>query len=347
MEAFSAKGHEVWLLGWGEKGLIHQNVEKFGVKTEVHTVPGLYYGPLQYFWYTLKLVSFVRQNKIDLVYSHTQPVNFVSVFAQFFSSARFIICRHHSDYIMNGSNRNAKKFDEVINKLGREFIVPSKKVFDQITRVEGVNPEKVRLINYAYHFERYPVPDARKISEIKKEFPTALLLCAVSRFIPCKRYDVMIRCVSDLINEGHEIKLIMLGNGPLEEEMRNLVNRLSMQEHIHFIGFTTEVMTYMAASDMVVHFSDSEASNSVIKEAGLLEKIVVVCDGVGDFSEYIQNYRNGFILDKAQPCPAFKDIIRKIKVESMSYEFLGAHLRQAVLTNFEVNNVIHHYKEVL
>jgi glycosyltransferase involved in cell wall biosynthesis len=346
MEEFSNLGHEVHLLGWEAKGPIHQRVEEFGVKTNVHQVEAgsslpFYLNHLKY------LVGYVKSNQIDLVYSHTQPVNFISVFAQYFTRAKFYICRHHSDYIMKGSNRNAKLFDRIINRLGRRFIVPSKKVFHQLVDVEGVNNKEVRLINYAYRFENYPEIDQPRIDEIRKEANTELLLCTVSRFIPCKRYDVLIKCIKDLVDEGLSLKLLILGNGPLEKDSRQLVRELGVEKQVVFVGFTREVLNYMAAADLIVHFSDSEASNSVVKEAGLLEKRVAVCEDVGDFDDYIQDELEGFKLDKENPSDDFKRVVRNLSQDTALYADMGKNLKASVLKNFSVENVIEAYSEVL
>lgn len=346
MEEFAHLGHEVHLLGWESKGPIHERVEEFGVKTEVNQVEaksslGFYLSHLRF------LTKFIQSNQIDLVYSHTQPVSFISVFAQYFTNAKFYICRHHSDYIMKGSNRNAKLFDKIINRLGRRFIVPSKKVYHQLVEVEGVKNKEVRLINYAYRFENYPDLDQVRIEEIRKEFSTDLLLCTVSRFIPCKRYDVLIRCIKDLVVEGLNLKLLILGNGPLEKDCRELVQELAIEKQVIFVGFTREVLNYMATSDLIVHFSDSEASNSVVKEAGLLEKRVAVCADVGDFDDYIQDEVEGFKLDKENPSDDFKKVVKKLTQDADHFSEMGKNLKASVLENFSVENVIGSYSEVL
>ncbi len=345
MEEFTKMGHRIYLLGTEPKGSIHEAVEKYGVSTHVHLLPQSHSWSY-YLRHIFLLRDFIKKNQIDIVYSHTQPVNFISVFTQYLVNAKFYICRHHSDYIMKGSNKNAKRFDKIINVLGKDFIVPSQKVYDQMTKIEKVSPKKVRLINYAYRFEHYPIPDPNRIDEINREFPAQLLLCTVSRFIPCKRYDVMINCVALLVEEGYDLKLMILGDGPLEREMKLLVEQLHMKDHIHFIGYTTEVMTYMAAADMVVHFSDSEASNSVIKEAGILEKTVAVCDDVGDFNEYIEHKYNGYIMSKGNPCPDLQTIVKEIISDPSTANNFGKRLKTSVLQNYEVTNVIKAYKEL-
>jgi glycosyltransferase involved in cell wall biosynthesis len=103
----------------------------------------------------------------------------------------------------------------------------------------------------------------------------------------------------------------------------------------------------MAAADLIVHFSDSEASNSVIKEAGLLEKRVAVCRDVGDFDDYIRDGVEGFVMDKEDPCPDFQRVVRSLFESFESTSEMGIRLKKSVLQNFSVEHVIHSYTEVI
>ncbi|NEN23416.1 glycosyltransferase [Cryomorpha ignava] len=345
MEEFSKMGHKVHLLSQEPKGDIQAVVEKSGVKTDSFVLPKsssfvFYIKHIRY------LTKYVKKNKIDLVYAHTQPANIIAVFAQYFSTARFIICRHHSDYIMNGTNRNAKIFDKIINRLGKEFIVPSKKVFHQLTEVEGVNPSKVRLINYAYRFENYPEPKIESLFAISRDFPCSLRLVTVSRFIPCKRYGLLISVIKALVDKQLDVKLLILGGGPLEPELKAQVKDLELERHVFFIGFTREAITYMAAADVVVHTSDSEASNSVIKEAGILEKLIIACADVGDFDDYIENGENGFLISKENTEQELTELLLKIYDDKSKYNHFGPALKKSVYKHFYVENVIDKYQEV-
>ncbi len=345
MEEFSKMGHTVFLLGWDSKGPIHTAVEQFGVSTQTFT-PKSAFSPLFYFEHMRYLASYCKRHQIDLVYSHTQPVNFVSVFAQFFVKAKFYICRHHSDYIMNGSNNNAKRFDKIINRFGKRFIVPSKKVYHQLVEVEGVKNKEVRLINYAYRFENYPALDEALVLKIKKASSGKITLCAVSRFIPCKRYDLLIDTISEMVAQGLPVHINILGVGPLLEQVKTQVANLDLQDHVTFVGFTKRVLEYMNAADLVVHFSDSEASNSVIKEAGILEKPVAVCNDVGDFDDYIRNGIEGFVMSKENPKKELIYIVEQINTDKEATKTMGVRLKKSVLQNFSVENVIQAYSEV-
>ncbi len=345
MIAFKEKGHQVYLMGWEKKGAIHENVEAHGVQTFTFN-PTKRNAFTYYLNHFLHLTRFIKKEGIDLVYSHTQPVNFVAAFVQYFVKAKIILCRHHSNSMVITQNRNGLLFDKVINCLGKYFIVPSIKVLEQMRDAEGVTKKEIRLIRYAYDFSKYADPNPEAVAEIRNVYSAELLLVKVARFISNKRHSILFEQLKLLAADGLDIKLLVLSEGPLENQLKQQIEELGLESHVFFIGFTTKVIDYLAAADMVIHLSDSEASNSLIKEAGLQEKIVAVCQDVGDFDEYINHEVNGFKMPKDDPSKAVNDIIRKVYANKSQYAYLGKTLKQDVLTRFSVEHLIDQYDEV-
>ncbi|MEP7170670.1 MAG: glycosyltransferase family 4 protein, partial [Bacteroidota bacterium] len=180
-EAFIKKGHTVFFYSQDPKGPLHEFIEKFGVINYYNAIPKK--NPaLFYFRHALALAKCIRANKIELVFSHTQVANIAAVFAQFFCKTRLIICRHHSDTAFINNNSNERMLDRIINKLGREFIVPCTNVFDQMVK-EGVKSAKITLIYYGYNFNYYTLPDQQQINEIRNKYPCELLVVKAARYI--------------------------------------------------------------------------------------------------------------------------------------------------------------------
>ncbi len=345
MIEFQKQGHQVFLLTHAEEGMLHEDVKSCGVKTFSYPVKKT--GPLVFYLKHIKyLASFVKKNKIDLVYSHIQLANFISVFTQFFCKARFIICRHHSDCAFLDNNFNEKLFDKIINRLGREFIVPSEKVYTQMTLIEKASSKKIHLIRYAYDFSAYAQPDVEISEELRARYKAQLILIKVARHIPEKRHLLLFKVINKLIKKGLDIKLLVLSNGPNNSELLDFVNSNGLQNHIFMLGYKTDVMNYLSAADMVVHVSESEASNSLVKESGLLMKPVVVCRDVGDFDEYLVNGENSLLLPKNDPSESLEKIIKEAYERKLPLEKIGNALYNTIIERFSIQYLIKEYDKI-
>jgi len=345
MIAFQKQGHQVSLLTHSEEGALHEQVRKFGVKTSSYVL-NKNSSFLFYFKHFLFLLSFIKKNKCQIVYSHIQQANIIACFAQYFTSAKVILCRHHSDYAYKGKNNNQKLFDKIINFIGKEFVVPSKKVFDQMVNVEGVRNKKIHLIPYAYNFEEYSKPEAFKVNQIREQYKCSLLLLTIARLIPEKRHYLQFEVINNLIKRKHDIKLIVLGDGIERTRLENYIKENALENSIYLLGHKSNIMDYIAASDMSVLISESEASNSAIKESALQKKTAIVCNDVGDFNEYIQNNVNGFIINKEYPENELEKLLEDIYNKKINIVDKGEKLYQAVFEMFSIDNIIKKYDSI-
>ena len=345
LEHFAKAGHETYFISHAEKGETHKNLEKFGCKTFSLMVERKSF--FQYYTNRIfKLASFCKENKIDIVYSHFQEANLIAVISQFFCGSHFIITRHHSDSAFTESNSKEQWADRIINRLATNYIATSRKVYDQMVTVEGTRASKVTLVNYGYNFNSFKRVDLNAVEQIKKTYPSRLILVAAARFIREKRHHELLAAAEELIAVGIDFKLLLLGHGPLQYEIAELIKSKKLDGYVYFIGFKINVMDYYAAADLVVHFSISEASNSAIKEAAITCTTVAVCTDVGDFDDYITHGQNGFLLDKENPQKDFVELMNEINNGKFDLNQMAENLYKEVIARFDINNVMHQYEDL-
>lgn len=332
-------GHHLYFLTTCEKGDLHMELDKMGIrnysqKTDIR-FPLLYY-PLHIF----RLIKFCKSQQIDIVFSHLQHANFIAVFAQFFMSTRVIAFRHHFKFnkgnfgIPLEVNRNEVLFDKVINRLAREIVLPSSGVLNGMLEYEKVNPKKLQILPYLYDFAQYGEANMEKVEEIKKATPCELRLIMVARLIPFKRHILIFPVVKKLIEEGLDLKMLVLDEGPEKENLQAYINDNGLENSIKMIGFQRNVIDYMKAADLMIHPSLTEASNNTVKEIGLMEKVVAVCKGVGDFDDYLVDGENGFLMDIVHPEKSAEEIIRKVYGQKELIGSIGSQLKKSILEKF-------------
>jgi glycosyltransferase involved in cell wall biosynthesis len=338
IEELSLSGIEIILLTTCAKGAFHATLEEQGIKTYVNLIN--YKGVLYYLKQIYFLIRFCKHNKIDVVCSHLQHVNIISVFAQFFSKSRFIIFRHHfkfnvfsNDKRLKG-NRTEAIFDKIINVLAKEIVVPSSGVYNGMINYEGVNKKKLSILPYIYNFEQYPKPNPETVTQIRNKYECNLLLLMCSRLILFKRHYLVFPVIKKLVDKGLDIKLLVLDEGPEKENLQQYILDHNLQNHIFLLGFTTDFINYMGACDLMIHPSLTEASNSAVKEMALLKKAVAVCSQVGDFDDYIKEGANGFLMSPKDTEVFIEDVILKAYYNKALLNELGNNLYKMVMKEF-------------
>ena len=138
-----------------------------------------------------------------------------------------------------------------------------------------------------------------------------------------------------------------MSDGPEKNNLEKYIRENNLQDKILLMGFRNDVLTFLSAADLVVHLSSSEASNNLIKEAGLCKKPVVVCNDVGDFDDYLINETNALIINKENPEPDLEAVLRKVYANKSLIGELGNRLQKDVFDVFSIEKIISQYNKYL
>jgi hypothetical protein len=325
----------VYFLSHCEKGNLQLYLEKQGIKVESIKKIG-------YLKKIYHLIYYCNKNKIDVVNSHTQVNNFILSIAQFFIKAKCIMTRHHSDYVYNGNNRMAKLFDKIINKLSKNIIAISDKVKDQMINIEGVNPNKVFRVNNGYNFDLYNNFDPKFNLNLEPYFT----LINIGRFIPLKRQLLLLKAFKNIIHQGYNFKLILVGDGEQKGVLKNFVIENNLQENVIFTGHINNVLDYINISDLLVHTSESEASSTVVKEAGVFNVPSLVCDNVGDFNEYLNSNNSYKIPKEINPLELTNKLIQ-IYIDKMGLKEKAKIIKIDIKKRFSIENTIKYFLKTI
>ena len=153
-----------------------------------------------------------------------------------------------------------------------------------ITIPNGIDP--VRCANAA----KVDADSLRASLGVEKD---ALMLLQVGRIVVQKNYDFTLKIAEELKNRGVCFKILIVGAGDLEEELRKKIQQKSLLDVVVVLGRRSDVYELMAAADAMLLPSLWEGLPTVAVEAQamglhslLSDKITQECDmglGLVDF----------------------------------------------------------------
>lgn len=127
---------------------------------------------------------------------------------------------------------------------------------------------KVTIIKNAINIEKFKYNESIR-NKLRKELnvENKLVLGHVGRFMKQKNHEFLINVFNEIYKENKDIVLILIGNGPLEEKIKNKVKDLEIEENVKFLGVKDNVNEYMQAMDMFLFPSLYEGLGIVAVEA--------------------------------------------------------------------------------
>ena len=94
---------------------------------------------------------------------------------------------------------------------------------------------------------------------------------------PLKGHIYLLKAVRSLIRDFPNLRLVLVGDGILKDNLMRETVRYGIQEYVRFVGLVApeEISSYLSIMNIVVHVSLREGLARVIPQAMLLKKPVV------------------------------------------------------------------------
>ena len=123
----------------------------------------------------------------------------------------------------------------------------------------------------------------------------APVVLGVGRLVPQKDFACLLRAMAILLR-AQPAKLILIGDGPLREELASLATRLGIESHVRFVGSLRNPYPWMKRADVLAASSRFEGLPLVLLEALALGVPVVSTDCDSGPAEILDNGRFGRLV---------------------------------------------------
>lgn len=180
-------------------------------------------------------------------------------------------------YVFVGEDIRKRYGRAGINVKHNTAIVYPAMNFESFVKADN-NKEALRLLN------------REKLGLTENDFAMVL----VSRMIPGKGHEEAIELMRRL-KEVPEIKLFLIGKGPLKDKIEQMILESGMKDRIIMLGFVKEIAPLMTAFDLGVFTSYGEGVPQVLIQMAILN-MPIVTSAVDGANEILKNYKKKVIL---------------------------------------------------
>ena len=135
-----------------------------------------------------------------------------------------------------------------------------------------------------------------------------------------KNQSTLIRAAALIKDEIPKLKVLLAGNGPKEQELRELTASLGLQDTVRFLGYRTDLERITPAVDLVVSCSFREGMPLNIIEAMLCKKPVVASHNRGH--DELVRERTGILVQPGD-AEGFASAVRKLAKKPNERDELG------------------------
>ncbi|RKD23168.1 glycosyl transferase family 1 [Ammoniphilus oxalaticus] len=194
------------------------------------------------------------------------------------------ICHSHSNHFPKGNRLKErallKVLQMVITRAATDYCACSQEAAQFLYgNRQGVHLLKNGIDIDSFLGEMEP-PQARSVRQ-ELGIPTnAKLIGHIGHFSPSKNHSFMLRLLKELVTERSDIFLILVGGGPLREEIEGEARRLGVDDHVRFLGVRSDAPRLMKAFDVFLFPSIYEGFGIVAIEAQSAGTPCIIADSV-------------------------------------------------------------------
>lgn len=262
----------------GSYGLKFYN-RLFGVARRISSKISLYLQLLFEFAFSRQIANLIKMHNIELIHLNDQPMR---NFSGFMAARKTKISVMSHIRTMNTFGFS-KAFSQYALRSKVHFIAISHAV-KKIWSDAGIDEKNISVI-----YNPVIVPNAYQHADKKYD------LIYVGRLTEGKGLVSLINVIYELKN-SLPLKLAIIGDGDLKEQLKGDVLKKELSDYIEFLGYQKDPLYYIAKSKLLVLPSKNEGFGRVIVEAMKLG-VPVIANAVGGMAELIVHQKTGFLFD--------------------------------------------------
>ncbi|WP_112182171.1 MULTISPECIES: glycosyltransferase [Paraliobacillus] len=264
-----------------------------------------------------KLAKIIRNERVNIVFSTIPRVNTIAILANTlsFSGAKNVI--READNLGGTFKENIQLIGfGFIYKFAKQIISLSEGVKQNLVNRYKIKPDDIKVI--------YNPIDLKNVNEKMNEEIDPLfteifntnekVIITAGRLVPQKDQHTLLRAFAT-VNKQIKSRLVILGEGPLEEELMDLASTLAVADRVHFIGFQRNPYSYFKKADLFVLSSIHEGFSHVIAEALATGTLVVSTDCKSGPREVLDNGKYGRLCEVGSDNDMSNQIIQLLSLE--------------------------------
>jgi glycosyltransferase involved in cell wall biosynthesis len=200
----------------------------------------------------------------------------------------------------------------------------------------GVPEEKLRVHRLGVDLTRFRMKSPRDRGPLR--------VCVIGRFVEKKGIDYAIRAFAPHASESHRLDII--GDGPLNSELRALVERLGIHPFVSFLGVlkAEHVAEHLRKSDVLLapsvvnRIGERESGLIVVKEAAA-SGVPAVGTVHGGIPEIIDDGVTGYLVQE-RDVQALSDRLGKLLTDAELRERMGRAAREKMERQYDVRKQV-------
>jgi len=288
-----------------------------------------------------QLCSIFKKENYDIIICHTPMGATLTRLAGKNTNAKKIIYMAHGFHFFENSSLKSKiiykNMEKILSKYTDKIITINSEDFNAAKKFKLKENGNVYIVN-GIGVDTAKIKNTNIDTTLKrKEFGISedkCIVLTIGEFIKRKNYETTIKAFSNLKDDNYI--LIICGRGKLENDLKQMVKNLNVENKVIFAGFRKDINEIIKMSDIFIFPSFQEGLPVAVMEA-MAGGLPVVCSNVRGNRDLIKNNDGGFVIE-CTDINGFTTALEKLKDKNLR-EKMGS-INMENVKKYDIRNVI-------
>ncbi len=336
-----ARELDVSVICLDEPGLWASGLRQRGIPVHcMYRQPGLDIG------IALKLARHCRRHRISIIHAHQCTPWFYAALSRLFYSSPRLLLEEHGRFFPEVVNRKRALFNKaVIGPLTHRFVAVSGDVRKRLVEYEGLLCSRIEVVYNGV--VPNPALDGTQRDPLRRSLgfgPDDFLVGTAGRFDPIKNLPMLLHGIASAREKTACFRGLLLGDGPIFEEIRELRDHLGLSDHVVMPGHRDDARRLIQCMDLFVLPSFSEGTSMALLEA-MAAGVPVAVTAVGGNPEVVIGGQTGWVVPSGSVQDLASAILDAASHPQKAFEF-GEAGRKRFEENFTREKMLQSYRMI-
>lgn len=263
-------------------------------------------GPLQDLEALFAAWCLFRRERPIIVHTHTSKGGAIGRVAAWLAKVPILMHTPHGHvfygYFTAWVSRTIALVECWLASLTDRLVMLTDREMEEHLAVGVGQPGQFRVVPSGVPVERFR-SCALDMDEARRRFSLPVkgeLVMFVGRLVPIKGLTTLIEATPRILAAHPDAAVVLVGAGPLEDELVEQVVGLGIRERVIFVGYQADVPECLTAADIFVLPSLNEGMGRALVEAMMMGK-PIVASRVGGVPTLIRHGENGLLVPPNDP----------------------------------------------
>ena len=212
------------------------------------------------------------------------------------------------------------------------------------SELSGIDKQFIQVIDNGIDTRLFSPVDPEEKTKIRVALglpEEKIVLGCVAALREVKNHKGLLLGFSEVVKTDPKYTLVLVGDGPLSDDLKKLCRKLHIEKHVVFAGQRNDIDMYLKAFDVFVLNSRTEGLSYAILEA-MASGLPVVATDVGGNAQIIDHGKNGILYEQGNEISLTNALMGIIR-DPDKISRMGEMARKKILEKYSLDAMVRQY----